>query len=216
MKQIFISGASMTYGVGGSSGGWADMLKRSVHKLQYGNSLDNKEKYEVYNFACPGFVVEQVAKTLPNDILPRTGEYNDRIIVFSVGMNNAKSEGSPDTYVTSIENYNTALSTLCDIAEEFTSDILFVGYTPVNEDIANTWLVPEGRKRTYFYNNRLAEFNYKCREVCKEKGVEHIDLFEKARSLDWKNYLSSDGLHVNNKGHQWIHDIVWPYLKQRL
>ena len=39
MIQIFFIGSSSIYGVGGESGGYADIVKQSLHKKMYGKMV---------------------------------------------------------------------------------------------------------------------------------------------------------------------------------
>jgi len=104
IKQIFISGASLTYGVGGAKGGWADMIKLRIHKLQYNPRHERDKKYyEVYNFAKPGMVIDGVLASITSDIKYRKHESSESIIILSVGMNNTKSTGTADNHFSTIE-----------------------------------------------------------------------------------------------------------------
>jgi len=97
MTQVFILGSSSTYGVGGENGGWADLLKQSLHSDMF-SSGGVGEKYEVYNFAKSGaprsFVKETSKEQFKN--YKRSGK---TIVVVSVGGNNSKAEDKPDNYV---------------------------------------------------------------------------------------------------------------------
>jgi len=48
MKQIFIFGASIVYGVGGKQGGWADLLKKEFHsQIYFQQGLESSKKLSV-------------------------------------------------------------------------------------------------------------------------------------------------------------------------
>ncbi len=208
MNQIFISGASMTYGVGGPDGGWADMVKRKVHALQYGPSRA-AEGCEVYNFARPGFTAADVRACLAEDIGHRKYADSKYVIVLSVGMNDSRAVDAADNFVSDEGKYTDELRGLFRLAKSITPQVVFVGLTPVDENRTNPKLSRSSGKMTYFTNARIGAFDAVCAEVCREEGVEHIGLFSDAQAVNWKAMLSEDGLHVNGAGHAWIFERAW-------
>ena len=213
MKQIFISGASITYGVGGPNGGWADMIKQKIHSLQYSNTKSFKERYQVYNFAKPGAVVEDIVKSLPSDIKYRKNKNSEIVIIISVGLNNSKSIGNAKNYISSLSSYSKSIELLFKKCKTLTENIIFVGYTPVNENVANQGKSPIDNKRRYFFNSRIKKFNIKCKKLSQKHGVKFVDLFDRALLINWNKYLAADGLHLNNLGHKWVFNKTWNLLK---
>ena len=214
MKQIFFSGASITYGVGGPEGGWVDMIKRKTHSLEYSDNEVN-ELYEVYNFSKPGMVVAEALECIESDIKYRKHKNSDAIVSLSIGLNNTKSLHTPDGYISTLESYEEEISELIDKVYHITKEVLFAGYTPVDESKFPIIGALSGRK-TYFINDRIALFNESCKKICEEKGVTHIDLFNESRMVDWNSYLGDDGLHPNHAGHTWMYEQVWPHIEKLL
>ena len=214
MKQIFTFGASITYGVGGANGGWADMVKLALHARQYGEDFD--ERYEFYNFSRPGMVVAEVLESMDGDIKYRKHDESEVIIIMSIGLNNTKSIDRADNYVSSLDDYRQEMKRLLEKAKGYTGKVIFVGYTPVNEEVMNNRTSPITGEKTFFYNKRIAEFNMACSVICKEMGVEYLALFDEAKELDWKKYLTKDGLHLNARGHKWEFEKVWALLQNWL
>ena len=215
MIQIFISGASITYGVGSADGGWADMVKRYLHKRQYGESGEGSEHYEVYNFAKPGATVEEVRDSMTTDVGLRRRQGEKSIIILSVGMNNAKCINSPNSYVSTIDSYKTSLNELLGTARNITDNVIFVGYTPVDEKLTAPRISPLTGEQVYFFNNRIKEFNSICKAVCGEMEVIYVDIFDKANTEGWKDFLV-DGVHPNVDGHGWIFNQLKPYLERAI
>lgn len=213
MKQIFITGASMTYGVGGSDGGWADMLKLAIHKEQFGSADKNIERCEVYNFAKPTAEVSHVYDSIKSDIEHRIHHDPGIMIVISVGMNNVKAIDNPENFVSTDESFADEMKNLLIKAKSLTNKILFVGYTPIDEAVMTPNISPNTGKKQWWFNERLGKFDSICEKLCKELDIKHVKLFDEAMQMDWKDYLWKDGLHVNDKGHKWIFDKVWPHIK---
>lgn len=214
MKQIFISGASIAYGVCGPNGGWADMLKLRLHNIQYGKK-NVKEKFEIYNFSKSGYRINDVTDSLFHDIKYRRDENSESIIILSVGLNDTKSKLTPDNYVSSLDQYSQNLQDLFDVAKKISPTIFFVGYSQVNEKLVNPKVNLPPIGNSYFANERIKLFNDKCKELCKKNKIEHLDMFSSA-PRNWNSYLSSDGLHPNNEGHKWIFNKVWGSVERYL
>jgi len=125
MKQVFIFGSSSAYGVGGESGGWADLLKQSLHSDMF-SSGGVGEEYEVYNFAKSGapisFVKEAFKKQFEDYRRP-----GKTIVVVSVGGNNSKAENEPNNYVSTIKEYEKEMSELLVELKESSDAVIFVG-----------------------------------------------------------------------------------------
>src|SRR4051812_47605193 len=103
ITQVFILGSSMVYGVGGSHGGWADLVKQHLHQKMYGEDGVGEE-YEVYNFGKSGATIDFVKDTFGSQ-LEAYGRRQKTIILLAVGGNNTKAEEEPDNFVSTHEEY---------------------------------------------------------------------------------------------------------------
>lgn len=209
MTQLFIFGASITYGVGAEESGWADLIKRKLHDKMY-RKHGIGEKYEVYNFAKPEATIEFVLKTFDEqkEHYQKSGK---KIVILSVGMNNSKAEGSPENYISDVTEYKQKVEELLKKVIMQVDHVLFVGFTPVDE--SKTTPMREGG--SYFWNDRIQEFNNACKETCEEQGVTFVDIPTDPEV--WKKeYLYEDGLHPNQQGHQLMFKEVSLHLKKLL
>lgn len=104
MTQIFVFGASIAYGVGGETGGWADLTKQKLHTRIY-SRLGTGEKCELYNFAKPGEPISFVLDTFKYQLekYKRSGKV---IVLISTGGNNSKAENEPDNFISTPEQYH--------------------------------------------------------------------------------------------------------------
>lgn len=135
MAQILIFGASTVYGVGGSNGGWSDILKRNLHQQMY--SQKTGEQHEVYVFAKPSVTVEFVAATSRQQIKDYQREDRPIIAILSVGMNNAKAVTTPDNFADTPDTYRQNMSALLRGMKERVDSVICVGFTPVDEEKTN-------------------------------------------------------------------------------
>lgn len=205
-------GASTVYGVGGPSGGWADMLKLALHKQMY-NEVSSTEAHEIFIFAKSGVTTNFIATGCEQRIEEYKRDGRKTIVILSIGLNNAKAIGAPKNYVSTPEDYAAQIKQLLERIAKKVDSIICVGFTPVDESKTMQKINPFTQQRSYFANERISEFNKVFRHAAEETGdaVQFLDLFHAASEMNWTNaYLSSDGLHPNDKGHRWIYEQVVP------
>jgi len=201
MAQIFIFGSSSAYGVGGCEGGWADMLKRHLHQTMYGEN-GTGEKDELYNFAKPGVTVEFVKETFPI-LLKHYRNQEKVIVVLSIGLNNAKATDWPDNFVSSADDFRTAMHDLLTKMKSLVDQIIVIGYPPHDETKTLPKHNPLTGSRSYFCNERTALFEDALKNVCIDLGVKFIGLSTSHK--EWVNgCLCLDGLHPNHTGYEKI------------
>ncbi|MEK7570789.1 MAG: SGNH/GDSL hydrolase family protein [Patescibacteria group bacterium] len=208
MTQIFIFGASIVYGVGAEEAGWADLIKRNIHNRMYSKN-GTGEKFEVYNFGNPDAKIEFILKTFEEQI-ENYGKDGKKIVVLSIGMNNAKAVGNPDNYVTKIDEYKNQLKKLFQQMKLKVDHVLCVGLTSVDEQKTT----PKSNG-SYFRNQRIEQFNSTFREVCIEMGITFVDILSE-QQVCGQACLYKDGVHPNQKGHQLIFEKIFPQIKSLL
>jgi len=212
MKRFFLFGSSSVYGVGGAEGGIGDLLKKKMHEMMYfPNGVG--EIYEVYNFSKSGAKVEFILKTYEEQLKNYGGKEN--IIIVSIGGNNTKAEGTIDNFVSSIEDYKKSLYKLVSGLKKSASQLICVGYSPVEEKKTMPIISSLTGGKVYFSNKRLIKFNRTFKEVCRELDVIFINIMEAIDINLWReNYLAVDGLHPNSNGHQFIYKKIWDVLNK--
>jgi lysophospholipase L1-like esterase len=206
MKQIFLFGASGVYGVGGNDGGWGDILKRQLHQRMFAEG-GMGEIAHVYNFGKSGAVTQFVIDNFESQIDQYALPGDDVIIVLSMGRNDSKAKNDPTNYVSTLEDYGCTMRVLIEAMQSRASRLIVVGATPVDESKTAPKADPISGGTSYFYNERIRQFDDALRVLCDELGITYVkfDIDEQ----DWiANYLWQDGLHPNNKGYQYICDKV--------
>ncbi len=201
MAQIFCFGDSITYGVGGVMGSWADILKKSLHQKLVEANED--ERFNVYNLGVPGDTSTLITKRLKSEIVARRWHDMEFVLIISVGTNDSKAKGTPRQYVTDLSIYSKNFSELLKQAKQFTSQILCVGLTPID----NNKTQPFGSGDSYFYNQRIGEFDKVNSGICRLMDVEKVELFSKMSKLEYTKLLY-DGLHPNSDGYQWMYEQI--------
>lgn len=212
MNQIFTLGASTVYGVGGRHGGWADMLKQSIHEKLYGDK-NLGETFEVFNFGKAAATINFVQTTFPQQFSDY-GRGGITVALVSVGGNNAKAEDNPVNYVSTLEEYSQEMSDLLDMLKEKVTYVIAVGSGYYREEKLNPKKDPFTGRDSYFSNKRKKEFEAECKRLCVEKKLEYIGV-ENINQEKWlQKYTFVDGLHPNHYGHEEIKNKIWVSLER--
>jgi lysophospholipase L1-like esterase len=213
MIQVFFVGSSSIYGVGGESGGYADIVKQKLHNRMYGRSGVG-EKYEVYNFGKSGATIDFVQKTYPWQ-LKHYGRGGKIITIVNVGGNNAKAENEPDNFVSTMDEYTKQMIQLLDMLNEKSTHVIAVGSGYYDESKTNPKQNPLTGGKSYFTNKRSKRFQRRFKRLCRERKIPFIDVG--VGQQEWKEkYLYSDGLHANRDGHEMLANKIMEKLKKLL
>jgi len=209
MTQVFVVGASITYGVGASEAGWADLIKRYFHSKMY-SSGGVGEEYEVFNFSKSGTPIDFVLESYPTWIK----EYYRKdklVIVFSLGINDSKATDQPTNFFSSPDKYSEQLRKLIGMFKSDTNQIFGVGNAYVDEPKTTPKSNPFTGSKSFFTNERIRLFDKTTADVSTASGVDFTEIdVDKERWI--KDCLYSDGLHPNQTGHQLIFESIKPKL----
>jgi lysophospholipase L1-like esterase len=212
MTQVFILGDSVAYGVGAAQAGWADLLKQWLFKQMYSEG-GTGETYELFNFAYPGGGIEFVLETQ----LKQMDAYrrDDKIIaVACTGGNNAKAVGDPHSFVSSPEEYKQLVTTLLDrLQQQADAVIALPSLVVVDETKVCPKINPFTGKKSFFTNERIAQFNRMFQELCQAQDVSFVYTSPEGWA---ETCLYTDGLHPNQVGHQRLYDQIQPLVQQQL
>ncbi|MGB2762075.1 MAG: GDSL-type esterase/lipase family protein [Minisyncoccales bacterium] len=207
MAQILVFGDSITYGAWDKEGGWVQRLRKLLDKQNLSNS-DNFY-YLVYNLSIDGDTTNGLLKRFESETSPRMWEGEKTIIVFSIGINDSCFIQTKNIFMISKEKFEENIKKLINLAQKFSSNIVFIGLTPV-EEIKVTPL-PWSKTGKSYKNEYIKEYNKIIKSVCKENNVYFIEIFEQLTRIDYKNLLE-DGAHPNTQGHKKIFEIVKDFL----
>lgn len=211
MKQIFVLGASYSFGIGAQREGWAGLLKEYLHKKMY-SSDGIGDQYELYNFSKPGEPTKFTLNT-SRFLLEHYCRNKSAIILVNTGANDSRAANTPTNYLNSLPQFQVELEALITELKKFSDTVLFIGNCPVDEKRTNPKTNPFDGSKSYFTNSRLNEISLSTQRICHNKHIPFIKV--NVDKDEWiKNCLFRDGLHPNQKGHQIIFDTVLSYLEQ--
>ena len=130
-------------------------------------------------------------------------------IVIAVGTNDSKGKSEPDALQVPHDEFRENLKKILDIAKSHTSSVLMLGLLPVDETRTNPF------EDTYFTNARIQEYNVIIKEVCGEKEIPLLELYDEfIANSDYITKLA-DGLHPNTEGYDWMFEKVKGFLIQK-
>jgi lysophospholipase L1-like esterase len=214
MKQVFLYGASITHGVGGVNGGWADKLKASFHSDMFG--IETGRWYEVYELGIPSQTLTDVLGRFENELKARkkVEDRNDLVVVLSVGLNDSKAIDAIDNHLSSPEDFAANVHSFIHLARDYTDNIVLVGLAPVDESKTNPKENTLSGKTVYLVNDRIRVFDDALEATCKAENAHFVPIFD-AVPQDWlQNYVWADGVHPNDAGHEWIRSQVEPKVRE--
>ncbi len=198
-KIFFIFGDSIAYGAcDWERSGWADRLKMFISK-NYGA--------ETYNLGVSGNKTTDLLKRFKNEIGARVKE-ESVLIIFAIGINDSQFIHSENSLGVLPSDFRENIITLIKEAQKITSEIIFLGLTPVDE--TKTAPIPWNSDKSYL-NKHIKEYDEIIKKLCAEEKVSFIELFEAWRAINYKDLLE-DGLHPNSRGHQNIFEKVRNFL----
>jgi lysophospholipase L1-like esterase len=207
MVRILVFGASITYGAWDKEGGWVQRLRKFLDE----KTLTDPNFYcIIYNLGISGDTTEDLLERFEFETKQRLKEEEKTIIIFAIGTNDSQFIHSQNSLRHSPQKFQNNLQKLVNLARKFSSKIIFVGLTPVDELKVDP--IPWDTDKSY-KNEYIQKYNEIIKSVCKKNKIYFIEILEKFVKLDYKDLLE-DGLHPNSKGHQEIFEIVKDYLIQ--
>jgi lysophospholipase L1-like esterase len=165
----------------------------------------------VYNLGIPiDETTEDILSRIEVELKARTTpEFkSENIVFFAIGINDSQFVYSKDKHRVSIDKFKDNIQKLISLAQKFSSKIIFVGLTPVDE--TKTTPIPWNADVSY-KNEYIQKYNETIKTICGKNKIYFIEIFEKLKELSYQELLD-DGLHPNSSGHQKIFEIVKDFL----
>lgn len=193
--NICVFGDSIVYGgYDPIDGGWVALLRNYFEKKSEG-------ELHTYNLGIGGDTTDGLLKRIENELVAREPE----IIVLAIGINDTQYIYSKSDYRIAVDKFQNNIREIFEIAKKFTSKIVFIGLTEVDE--TKTTPVPWSTDK-FYKNERVEIFNKFIEGFCTENNLKFVNL---------KNLLSDqdldDGLHPNTDGHRKIFEKVKPVIE---
>jgi lysophospholipase L1-like esterase len=201
MFAICAFGDSIVHGRGDNlDRGWAGRLRKYFEAKDYYNVF--------YNLGIPGDTSTELLKRFQTECAARMQKKHesDRFVVLvGIGLNDSRYVDKIGNAQTEPELFRENVLRLVEIAKKYTAEIVFVGLTPVDEKLTNPY------ETTYFFNERVEEFNNIIRSCCADLDVLFVDLFNEMKKLDYPALLG-DGVHPSPAGYEKMYDIIKEFL----
>ncbi|MCD6279715.1 hypothetical protein J7J26_03010 [Candidatus Micrarchaeota archaeon] len=208
MTQILIFGDSIAYGAWDKEGGWVQRLKKFLDK----KDLTDPNFYcLVYNLGVSGNNSKDLLERFEFETKQRLKENEETIIIFAIGVNDSQFVHSERNHRVPINKFKDNIQKLIKLTQKFSSKIIFVGLTPVDE--TKTTPIPWSTDKSY-KNEYIQKYNETIKNICDENKIYFIEIFEKLKEMSYQELLE-DGLHPNSEGHQKIFEIVREFLINR-
>ncbi|NOQ80284.1 MAG: hypothetical protein GQ546_12895 [Gammaproteobacteria bacterium] len=204
MLKILCFGDSITLGEKDiEQGGWADRLKKQYFQ-QFVDS--QTQKITLYNLGVAGETTDGLVKRFDSELRARNIKGQGLIVVFAYGANDVVIHKDknivPESYF--IRN----LKHCIESAKKFKADILLLNLLPITDSIEGT-VNQHGKLR---FDHDIQAYNSTIKKLSHEMNCEYLDLYAAFVENDKEEYLSSDGVHPNSKGHK----LLYQKIKQKL
>lgn len=207
--KILIFGDSIAHGAWDTEkGGWAQRIKIFLDEETLSES---ENEYTIYNLGVSGNNTEDLLERFEFETNQRLKEDDEELMfIFAIGVNDSQFIHIKNALRFSTEEYKDNLNKLLVLARKFSSKIIFVGLTPVDE--TKTTPIPWNTDKSY-KNEYIKQFNDTLRSFCKESDVYFVEIFEGLIKTDYPKLLK-DGLHPNTKGHQKMFEILKDFINK--
>jgi len=186
-------------------GGWVSFLGEFLETKYLVGEGD--ESY-VYNLSISGNQSDDILARFEAEIKPRFSQKREFIVIFATGLNDSAFVYSKGDNWVRLKDFKENLRKLIVAARKYSDKIIFIGATPVDQEIVNP--MPWDTDKSY-HNEDIEKYNEALQNIAKENGAGYIPLFEKFMAADHKKLLH-DGAHPNSAGHRMIFETVRDYL----
>jgi lysophospholipase L1-like esterase len=96
------------------------------------------------------------------------------MFTFAIGVNDAQFVYSKDGLRTSLEKFRENIEMLIRLAKKYSSKIIFVGLTPVDESKTNP--IPWNKDK-FYKNENIQKHDEIIKSVCKENNIYFVEIF---------------------------------------
>ena len=204
MLKILCFGDSITLGEKDiEGGGWADRLKKDY----FAQFVDSQmQKITLYNLGVAGETTDGLVKRFDIELRARSIKGQRLIVVFAYGANDIVIH--KDKNIVPESYYIRNLKHCIEAAKKFKADILLLNLLPIADSIEGV-VNSHGKLR---FEHDIQAYNFIIKNLSHELNCEYLDLYASFVKNNKEEYLSSDGVHPNSKGHK----LLYQKIKQKL
>lgn len=203
MTNCLFFGDSITFGeYDGKLGGWVDILKRYCH-TRYSEA---SKEVTVFNLGIGGETTEGLIQRFEVELNARISPF-ENVVFLSYGANDlALKEDIP---MVKPEKFQSNLEQTIFKAKHITDTIFLINILPISKAVDGI-TTATGKLRA---NETILSYNRIIAATAVKNDIGYIDLY--AEFLAEKEaFLSKDGIHPNDKGYEFISEIVKPILEK--
>jgi lysophospholipase L1-like esterase len=198
-KRIMVIGSSSAEGkVDPLYGGFAGRL-RAWHE-----GFDQHN--HVFNLGVSGDTTAEILARL----LPEAQARKPQLILVQHGLNDTARKGgnqaSPrigiDGFKSNVEEIITQARSIADAA--------FISVYPLDDRRTS----PVAWADKYYLLDDAKRYSTAAKDICAHRQVPYLDIFSQWMERDYMDYLHTDGLHANARGHELIFNALEEFLTQ--
>lgn len=193
-NKILVFGDSITYGqLDLEMGGWVNRLRL---RLANDSSIAS---CHVFNMGISGQTTAEVLERMDRECAGRVLADFNNIIVIAAGIND--SQLIDKVPVADEEELRHNIKALIETGKDFTSKVVCLGLTPVDDSRTNpvTW----DRSRRW-QSERVVSYDEIISSVCSEMGVRYVYVYDQIDPA-----TNADGLHPSEEGHEKLAEIMY-------
>jgi len=181
MRRLCVFGASITSGLNDyENGGGCDLLKRYLIK---------KEIF-VFNLGISGDDTSDLLKRIKDECKARNPDF----IIIAIGGNDSQYLFEEKKFRIPLEETKENFNKIIEISKDFTSKIILIGLTKVNEDKINSDYMKN--KKKIYKNEFLIKYDTVIKEIALQNHIKFIPAIDVIQEDDL-----NDGLHPTAQGH---------------
>ncbi len=188
--RLVITGDSFVEGVGGSNGGWAQMLSRRLTDIS------------VEIFGIGGHTTRELKQRSADEI----GD-DAALVIIGIGINDSRIRPSLGQNEVPLEDFGANVNEIVSNAVRSGAACIVVGLTTVDELQTTPF-----KEDKIYKNNSMSEFDAVLRTTALNAGASYVGLPSLAAIPD----ALADGLHPSNTGHRMILESVEPEVRRLL
>ncbi|TXG76135.1 hypothetical protein E6P97_04120 [Patescibacteria group bacterium] len=204
--RVLVFGDSITQGYWDTDGGWVNRIRNHFDSIQVTDLQDNDEP-TIFNLGISADNSQNILERIEDETIARTRHGNLPAVIIQIGVNDSSTDNqTPENSVgISIEDYESNLKEIIGKLQPISSKIIFVGLSACDESKTT----PVSWGDYHYTNDAIKRYETVMSTVAEQHKISFIPLFDQFKKAidDGADYLP-DGLHPNNKGHQFIADIV--------
>lgn len=199
MASIICFGDSITRGESDAVyGGWADRIKTRLIK-QFMET--GKDKVSVFNMGISGETTNGLIQRFQHEFLTRQAVDKQDTVLFGYGANDlAKQDGN---YLVDIETYIDNLRCCIEFSIEKGANVVLINVTPISALLDG---IPNINNRIR-NDETICRYNQALLALSAKYNVDLIDVYTPFNDRK-ESYLTADGLHPNNAGHELLYQVI--------